>query len=185
MWKRLTRLNHPNVLPLLGITITPFQLISNWMPGGDLLQYVKKNPNTDRLGLVGVPPLVFIPPSLLLQLSDIANGLDYLHSRYVVHGDLKGVRRCSKSHFSTFLTPGQPNVLVDDAGHARIADFGLATLTQNPFSIETPSAQRGYSPRWTAPEVLDEKPYSKEADIFSFAMVMIEVRHRRSNMPRA
>jgi serine/threonine protein kinase len=26
------------------------------------------------------------------QLSDVANGLGYLHSRNVIHGDLKGVR---------------------------------------------------------------------------------------------
>jgi serine/threonine protein kinase len=49
MWKRLT---HPNIVPLLGTTIAPFQLISNWMPGGDLLEYIKKNPDTYRLGLV-------------------------------------------------------------------------------------------------------------------------------------
>ena len=58
MWKHLT---HPNVLSLLGATITPkFQLISNWMSGGDLLAYIKKNPDVDRLKLVGVPPVVVI-----------------------------------------------------------------------------------------------------------------------------
>jgi hypothetical protein len=55
MWKRLT---HPNILPLLGITITPFQLISNWMSGGDLPDYIEKNPDSDRLVLVRVPPVV-------------------------------------------------------------------------------------------------------------------------------
>ena len=59
MWRHLT---HPNILPLLGVTVTPtFQLISNWMPGGDLPGYIEKNPNADRLELVGVPPAVFIP----------------------------------------------------------------------------------------------------------------------------
>ena len=59
MWKHLT---HPNILPLLGITICPFQLISDWMPGGDLPEYIKKNPNVYRLELVGVLPVVFVPP---------------------------------------------------------------------------------------------------------------------------
>ena len=58
MWKRLT---HSNILPLLGVTIEGFQLISNWMSGGHLLDYVKNNPDTDRIGLVCVPPVVFIP----------------------------------------------------------------------------------------------------------------------------
>jgi len=66
MWKHMT---HPNVLPLLGITITPFQLISNWMPSGDLPEYIKRNPDADRLGLVGVHPLAF--PLLLLVLPAI------------------------------------------------------------------------------------------------------------------
>ena len=45
MWKHL---RHPNVLPLLGVTMTPkFQLISNWMSGGDLPGYIEKNPDGD------------------------------------------------------------------------------------------------------------------------------------------
>jgi len=52
MWKRLT---HPNILPLLGVTITPPQLVSNWMPGGDLQEYIKKNADANRLGLVCIP----------------------------------------------------------------------------------------------------------------------------------
>ena len=94
MWKHLT---HPNVLSLLGATIAPkFQLISNWMPGGDLPGYIKMNPNADRLKLAGVPSIVVIPYLLYYQLSDVAKGLYYLHSCNVIHGDLKGV--CSHSN---------------------------------------------------------------------------------------
>ena len=31
------------------------------MPGGDLREYVKKHPDANRLGLVGVPPVAFDP----------------------------------------------------------------------------------------------------------------------------
>ena len=72
---------------------------------------------------------------------------------------------------------------MDDSGNARIADFGFATVTQNLDSVQSANCQRG-TPRWTAPEVLDEGPYSKEADIFSFAMVMIEVRHQLPTVRR-
>lgn len=57
MWKHL---KHPNVVPLLGVTVTPPQLISEWMPNGDLLENVKK-PNADRVGIVGIAPIVLIP----------------------------------------------------------------------------------------------------------------------------
>ena len=66
---------------------------------------------------------------------------------------------------------------MDNTGSARLADFGLATVTQNLDSVRSATCQRGYTPRWAAPEVLDEGMYSKEADVFSFAMVMIEVCH--------
>ncbi|KAF9642287.1 kinase-like protein [Thelephora ganbajun] len=139
MWKRLT---HPNILHLLGITITPLQLISEWMSGGELRVYIKNNSNANQLGLT----------------CGVAMGLCYLHSCNVIHGDLKG-----------------PNILVDDSGHARIVDFGFTTVTQNLDSIPSISLQRGHSMRWTAPEVLNGGKYSKEADIFSFSMVMLEV----------
>lgn len=88
VWKRLT---HPNILPLLGTTITPLQLVSDWMPGGDLPSYLKKNPNADQVGLVGVLPVESPHANFRFQLSGIAEGLCYLHSCNVIHGDLKGV----------------------------------------------------------------------------------------------
>ena len=95
MWKHLM---HPNILPLLGVTLTPFQLVSTWMPGGDLPGYIKKNPDVDRIRLVGAPPIIFILRSSCYQMSGVAKGLCYLHSCNVVHGDLKGVCGFSKSH---------------------------------------------------------------------------------------
>lgn len=73
--------------------------------------------------------------------------------------------------------PGQPNILVDNSGRVRLADFGLATVAQNPNSMQIASLQHGYTPGWTAPEVLNTEACSKKADVFSLAMVMIEVRH--------
>lgn len=76
----------------------------------------------------------------------------------------------------TVLTRVQPNILVDDTEQARITDFGIATVTQNLDSIRSASEHQGHTARWTAPEILNEEgTYSKEADVFAFAMVMIEV----------
>ena len=78
------------------------------------------------------------------------------------------------------LTSIKSNILVDGSGHARIADFYLATVTYDLDWIQTASEGRYRIAAWTAPEILNfEGSYSKEADIFSFAMVMVEVRHRR------
>ena len=153
MWKHLT---HPNVVPLLGITITPFQLISDLMPGGDLPKYIKKHPDADRLVLIGSHLLDSSHAYSGCQLSGVAKGLCYLHSCNVIHGDLKGVRSHSKYCFATLLTPGQPNVLVDNSGTARIVDFGFITVTQNFDTMRSASCQQGYTAQWAAPEVLNE-----------------------------
>ena len=76
----------------------------------------------------------------------------------------------------TVLTSGQSTILVDAAGHARVADFGLVAVTQGLDSIRKASDEDEHSARWIAPEILgDWGSYSKEADVFSFAMVAIEV----------
>ncbi|KAF9778334.1 kinase-like domain-containing protein [Thelephora terrestris] len=114
------------------------EIISSWMPGGDLVGYIK-NSNADRLSL----------------LSDVVEGLCYLHSYDVIHGRLKG-----------------SNVLVDDVGRARISDFGLSRVTNHlNYTWDT----RSFAPQWSAPELLSDGTHSKKADIFSFAMVMVEV----------
>jgi len=83
-------------------------------------------------------------------------------------------------HFTTdILTLNQPTVLVDTTGRARITDCGLAVVTRNFDSIRSAPDEHGHSTRWTAPEILANRgTFSKEADVFSFAMVLIEVHYR-------
>jgi len=51
-WKTL---RHPNVLPLLGVTMTEnlFAMISDWMASGNINDFVKAYPDANLLGLVG------------------------------------------------------------------------------------------------------------------------------------
>ena len=77
MWKYL---RHQNIVPLLGITSTPLQLISDWMPGGDLTGYIEECPSVDRLDLVGVPRIVLYPiltpaPSFLVLLEALTSSI--------------------------------------------------------------------------------------------------------------
>jgi len=110
------------------------------------------------------------------QLPDVAEGLNYLHSCNLIHGDLKGVRDYSVSLFVTIMIPVQSTVLVDAAGRARITDFGLVMVCQNSELVRSASDEHECSARWIAPEILDGRgTYSKESDVFSFAMVTIEV----------
>ena len=57
MWKFL---QHPNVLPLIGVTIskTLLAMTSNWMPNGNINDFVKSYPEVNRLDLVGSQPKI-------------------------------------------------------------------------------------------------------------------------------
>ena len=47
-------LHHPNVLPLLGVTMgSPrFAMVSEWMANGNINEFVKANKDTNRFELV-------------------------------------------------------------------------------------------------------------------------------------
>ncbi|KAF9647772.1 kinase-like protein [Thelephora ganbajun] len=92
-------------------------------------------------------------------LHDVAEALNYLHSCNVVHGSIKGA-----------------NILVDHFSRARVAAFTLATVYPNQDPPSDVKELHNLNTRWTAPEVLEEKePLTKKADIFSFAMLTVEM----------
>ena len=93
MWKRL---QHPNIVPFLGVPTNvppPFQIVCDWMENGRITEYVRKNPEVDRVDLVSRPvsTVTISPECYISQLWDVADGLHFLHSNKIIHGDLKGV----------------------------------------------------------------------------------------------
>ena len=73
------------------------------MPNGTLTSYVKKNPGANRISLVSLVSAVGLAryrhrPKLL----DVAEGLNYLHTSYTIHGDLKGAGNLSRTCRRTY-----------------------------------------------------------------------------------
>jgi len=84
---------------------------------------------------------------------EVARGMDYLHQMHIVHRDLKAA-----------------NLLMDEHGTVKIADFGVArVVTQGVMTAETGTY------RWMAPEVIEHRPYSHKADVFSFGVLLWEL----------
>jgi serine/threonine protein kinase len=79
----------------------------------------------------------------------------YLHSRSVVHRDLKS-----------------PNLLLDAADRIKVADLGLARHLS--ATEETMTAETG-TYRWMAPELVMHARYDHRADVYSFAIVLWEL----------
>lgn len=72
----------------------------------------------------------------------------------------------------------QVNILVDQKNNIKISDFGLSLYAEG-MSKNYASAREG-NPAWTAPEIFDMQTMkrlraTRESDIYSFAMVCIEV----------
>ncbi|KAF8183830.1 kinase-like domain-containing protein [Mycena galopus ATCC 62051] len=157
LWKDL---QHPNILPCLGIDGDSFPsslcMISPWMEHGTVIHYLKQHghENVDKL------------------LYEIAQGLQYLHSRGIVHGDLRGT-----------------NILINEDWSACLADFGLSIFSD---ATATMSTTRAGSLYWMAPELLDPGRFGIEftrtpaSDVYAFGCVCFEMYTERppfGNLP--
>ena len=76
------------------------------------------------------------------------------------------------------------NVLVDQDGHARLADFGLLTFVSDPTNPTTASTVKhfGGTRRWMSPELLYPQKFgfeqsrpTKKSDCYALGMVVLEV----------
>ena len=107
------------------------------------------------------------------KLLDIAEGLGYLHENHATHGNLKGVGVFFRQFGVSPMTVRQSTILVDYDGHARLVDFEFASIAREANSA---AQENGCTPPWAAPEILEGSDAdTHEADVFGFAMVLIEV----------
>ena len=79
------------------------------------------------------------------------------------------------------LSCSQANILINDNGHACLADYGLLRIVPDQ-SADTPSYMDGGTTQWMSPELLDpgrfnlpEHRPTKESDCYALGMVIYEV----------
>ena len=99
--ERLIRLDkHPHIVSLLDADMTadPAYYVMDYMEGGSLEKFV------DPARLVPVDKAA-------AWMAEIAQALSYVHAKGLIHCDLKPA-----------------NVLLDDEGHVRVADFGQSRI---------------------------------------------------------
>ena len=54
----LKMLRHPNVVSPIGVTVDPFQVVVERVPDRNLIEFLEKHPEANRISLVS--PLLFI-----------------------------------------------------------------------------------------------------------------------------
>ena len=82
-------------------------------------------------------------------------GIEYLHKKDILYRDLK-----------------PENVLFDDSGHVKLADFSLAK--ENVTDSKSSDSFCG-SPAYLPPEMLLQKKSSKASDIYQIGAVLYEM----------
>ncbi|KAL6268889.1 hypothetical protein ACE6H2_025800 [Prunus campanulata] len=140
------KLDHPNITKCIGATTDTdsASVITEYLSGGTLKAFLIQH-RKKKLPLKTVKRLAV----------DLAKGLSYLHSKNIVHRDVK-----------------TENVLLDKDGRVKIADFGVARLEASNLVEMT-----GYTgtPGYMAPEVLESKPYNRKCDVYSFGICLWEM----------
>ncbi|KAG7942997.1 hypothetical protein I3843_15G016400 [Carya illinoinensis] len=147
--RSIGRTNHRNLVQLLGYCHDGFNrlLVYEYMSNGTLSDYLFKSqikPNWEERIKISL---------------NIARGILYLHEECKTH-----IIHCD-------LNPN--NILMDEQGCAKIADFGLAKLLM-PDHSKTLTGIRG-TRGYVAPEWLKNLPITVKADVYSFGVVLLVI----------
>uniref|UniRef100_A0A453MMC4 Protein kinase domain-containing protein n=1 Tax=Aegilops tauschii subsp. strangulata TaxID=200361 RepID=A0A453MMC4_AEGTS len=148
----LSKLHHPNVVAFYGVVKDgpggTLATLTEFMVNGSLRHVLQRKDKCPDLR------------KRLIIAMDAAFGMEYLHSKNIVHFDLK----CD-------------NLLVNLRDHARpickVGDFGLSKIKRNTL---VSGGVRGTLP-WMAPELLNgsSSKVSEKVDVFSFGIVLWEI----------
>ena len=147
----LRTLNHPHIVQYLGSNCKDdkFNIFLEYVPGGSVAAMLNSYGKLKE-------------PLIRNFVRQILDGLSYLHSKDIIHRDIKGA-----------------NVLVDNKGNIKISDFGISKRVEvsslvQPMKHNNRTSLQG-SVFWMAPEVVKQTSYTRKADIWSLGCLIVEM----------
>ncbi|KAF8484517.1 kinase-like protein [Russula ochroleuca] len=144
----LKDLDHPNIVQYLGFEETPnfLSIFLEYVPGGSvgscLRKYGRFEENVTKY-----------------FTEQVLSGLEYLHSKDIVHRDLRA-----------------DNILVEKTGVCKISDFGISKRADDIAKQNVLTCMQG-TVFWMAPEVVNtgKRGYNSKVDIWSVGCVVLEM----------
>lgn len=133
--------NHPNMIRLYQVLDTTQNIfvVMEYVSGGELFSLVEKKKGLSE-------------DEARQVFRQIIDGVEYCHQNLVVHRDLK-----------------LENILVDEDGFIKIADFGLSNFMKDGHFLKTSCGSLHYAP----PEIIQSKPYTGvEVDTWSCGVIL-------------
>jgi serine/threonine protein kinase len=137
-------LRHQNIITVFDISVdenNPY-IVMDYVDGVGLDKLIKDKK-------------LLSPELAICYLAQAASGLDYAHSKSIVHCDVK-----------------PSNLLIDSSNHLFILDFGIAKLITSDSS--DPEDQVVGTPAYMSPEQINSEKITSKTDIFSLAIVTFE-----------
>ncbi len=143
-------LHNPHLVPVYdsGVGLigdTPwYYIVMPFMQGGTLRARIRRSP----LSLADA----------CVDLGDIANALDYIHSKGIIHRDIKA-----------------SNVLLDAEGHCYLSDFGIARMNTDATQLTSTGNVLG-TVDYVAPELFEiNRKADAGSDLYSLGVLLFEM----------